>query len=187
MTWVKGAPNPGINRAGRAPNKRGMSAGELFVFRASKSGDAYTFFVEVMDNERVSMDFRTLAARELLKHQRAADPPIQNPVPLIEPQCAADAEHNIVQINYFETSGRIGPAAAAALRQGQRDWIEAHMIAVIQGEAREALRQFAELRPHLQELGQTTIGGLPRMPGSDIAMPAASQPWNGDKDKDESK
>jgi hypothetical protein len=80
MVWVKGAPNLGINREGRKPGcKRNPSAGELFVFRASKSGDAYTFFVEAMDEPKLAMEFRSLAARELLKHQRAADPPIRTP------------------------------------------------------------------------------------------------------------
>jgi hypothetical protein len=67
------------------------------------------------------------------------------------------------------------------------------VIAVVQGEAREAVRQFAELRPQLQALGQTTLGGLPALPlgqdkdGKDwppVAMPEPPAPWAGpDKDR----
>jgi hypothetical protein len=164
-----------------------MSAGDLFLFRASKSGDAYTFFVEIMDEPKVGLEFRVLAARELLKHQRQADPPLLCPVPLIEPQCAADAEHNVMTINYYEATARVGPAAAAALRQGQKDWLETHVMSTIQHEARTALKTFSEMKPVLDGLGITAVGGLPELPGASIVMPTANKPWAGNKDKDEGK
>jgi hypothetical protein len=191
MTWVKGAPNPGINRKGRQAGTRGAPLAELLVFRASKSGDAYVFLTEVMDNENLGMDFRTIAAREVLKYQRSADPPLSEAVPLIDCRCAGDAEHNISTIMHFEATGRIGHESASALCARQKDWIEAHVITTVQFEAREAVRQMAELRPLLQGLGQTVAGGLPALPlgqnpdGKDwppIKTPDATKPWDGDKD-----
>jgi hypothetical protein len=100
--------------------------GDMLVFRASKSGDAYVFFQEAMDNERVPIGIRANAAQNLIAYQRAkiTDPPLENPVPLVPTKCAADAEFNIEQINLYEAKGRIGSGQAASLRQGQKDWLE---------------------------------------------------------------
>jgi hypothetical protein len=185
MTWVKGAPNPGINRDGRkAGSRMSPSRGELFVFRASQTGKARVFFTEAMDEPRVPLEFRMLAAREIAKWQIQSDPPLEHPVPLIDPQCAGDAERNIATIMHFEATGRIGHASATALCARQSAWIESHVISTVQFEAREALKQFAELRHHLQ--GQTVLGGLPELPGSSVSMPSANTPWGGTKDEGKS-
>jgi hypothetical protein len=93
-----------------------------------------------MDAEHVPMSIRIVAANAVLPDQRAkvTDPPLPEPVPLIECKCAADAEHNIGTINYFESQGRIGSGQAASLRAGQKDWIEAHIVSSIQIDARAA-------------------------------------------------
>jgi hypothetical protein len=59
-------------------------------------------------------------------------------------------------------------------------------VSTIQHEAREAMKTFNEMRPVLQGLGITTIGGLPKMPGTSITEPTASKPWAGDKDEGKS-
>jgi hypothetical protein len=184
MVWVKGQSG---NPAGRQAGKRSMPVGDMLVFRASQSGNAYVFLKEVMDDERVPMDIRVIAAREIRKHQQADDPPLENPVPLIEhPICAADAAHNVGTINYFEASGRIGPRQAASLRQGQLAWVDAHMVEWIQTTGKDNLEQFAALREHIASSGQTVIGGLPALytgtdkdgnPVSGIDMPKGHEPW----------
>jgi hypothetical protein len=131
MTWAKGQSG---NPNGRHPGKRGAAAGDLFIFRASKARSAKIFFLDAMDEERVPMELRLIAAREVAKWQIQPDPPLENPVPLVPTKCAADAEFNIEEINRYEAAGRIGHVSAEALRKGQRDWQEAHVISTVQHE-----------------------------------------------------
>jgi hypothetical protein len=189
MAWKKGQSG---NPAGSQPGfNRRQSVGDMFIFRASKSGNALVFFREVMNSEAVPLGLRLMAGGYLApyEHAKCTDPPIAVEVPLIKPKSVADAEMNISLINHYESTKRIGHASAAALRQGQKDWIEANFLSTIQISAKAALRAMegGELQPKL--IVNSAVADLDvgpdnepiNMPGRE-PEPPDTNPWK-DQDK----
>jgi hypothetical protein len=69
MGWPKGV--SGNPKGARPGVKRHPRPGDMLIFRARQSGDAYGFLVDVMDAESMPMGFRIAAAQGVLPYQRA--------------------------------------------------------------------------------------------------------------------
>jgi hypothetical protein len=194
MAWPKGVSgNPG----GRQPGVgRARQLGEALLIRAEDTRSPKAFLLAVMRNEQAHSQLRLAAAIAVAPYCEAkiTDPPLETVVPIIECKTAADAQHNIATIAHFEATGRIGHASAAALCARQNAWVEAHIVTSIQGDAKEAIRLFLELRESLKSQGVSVIGGLPPLelgankdgvPYAAIDMPKGPVPFAGsNKDRE---
>jgi hypothetical protein len=159
----------------------------LLVLKAEQMRRPSEFLTNVYRSNQCPTPLRIAAATAAAPYleARCTDPPIAEPVPLLEPKTAADAEHNIATIAYYEATGRIGHASAAALAQRQKDWIEAHIISSIQIDAKAAMRALEEKEVLTKLQIYSGLPSLPLgekdapviMPGDKDPPPDDSNPW----------
>ena len=143
--------------------------------------DPAVYLSAVVSHREAPASLRIQAAAVLMpfRHSRMTARYLRTPIDLPPPATVEEATANIGKISALAAAGQLGLDEANDLAGLQKSYIEAKVGLDIEGQMLE-LRQIVErLSTSARPVDATILGGLPRLPGTAIDMPALSPPANG--------